>query len=89
MTAAYYEQSSSTSSTTTNQNKTMAISNELSSEIVIALIEKTEGSPERMNALKDILLEVHSTLQSLSEAERRARERERPTLTRKAGFNQG
>jgi hypothetical protein len=63
----------------------MAISNELSSDIVIALLEKTEGSPEKMNALKDILLEVHSTLQSMNKGAQR--ERDEP-LTRKAVANQ-
>ena len=45
----------------------MAISNELSSEIVMALLANQERSPEELNNLKTILLEVHSTLQSLNE----------------------
>ena len=51
----------------------MAISNELSSEIASALIATKERSPEELNELKKILLEVHSTLQSLTETVRRER----------------
>lgn len=50
----------------------MAISNELSSEIVMALLA-AERSPEELNNLKTILLEVHSTLQSLHEDAHRQR----------------
>ena len=64
----------------------MAISNELSSDIVIALLEKTDGSPEKMDALKEILLEVHSTLQSLSDTARR--EQTQTPGVRKAAANQ-
>ena len=45
----------------------MAISNELSSEIAMVLLANQERSPEELNNLKTILLEVHSTLQSLNE----------------------
>lgn len=51
----------------------MAISNELSSEIAMALLANQERSPEELNNLKTILLEVHSTLQSLSEDAHRLR----------------
>jgi hypothetical protein len=51
----------------------MAISNELSSEIATALLANNERSPEELNDLKNILLEVHSVLQSMSEAEHRER----------------
>jgi hypothetical protein len=51
----------------------MAISNELSSEIASALIETKERSAEELNELKNILLEVHSTLQLLAETARRER----------------
>lgn len=54
----------------------MAISNELSSEIAVALLANQERSPEELNNLKTILLEVHSTLQSLNEdAHRQRREK--------------
>ncbi|HEY5884515.1 MAG TPA: hypothetical protein VIT88_07490 [Pyrinomonadaceae bacterium] len=45
----------------------MAISSELSSEIATALFAK-ERSSEEISKLKDVLLEVHATLQSLSNA---------------------
>jgi hypothetical protein len=64
----------------------MAISNELSSEIAIALLSKKELSPERLNDLKNILFEVHSTLQSLTEAALRARTEIRPSA--KAAANE-
>ena len=51
----------------------MAIANELSSEIASALITNKERSPEELNELKKILLEVHSTLQSLAETAQRER----------------
>jgi hypothetical protein len=51
----------------------MTISNELSSEIAAALIATKERSSEELNELKNILLEVHSTLQSLTEAAHRER----------------
>lgn len=60
----------------------MAISNELSSEIASALIANKERSPEELNELKNILLEVHSTLQSLTETAER--ERAEARLMRKA-----
>jgi hypothetical protein len=54
----------------------MAISNELSSEIAMALLANQERSPEELNNLKTILLVVHSTLQSLSEDAHRLRTEE-------------
>ena len=51
----------------------MAISNELSSEIAVALLANQERSPEELNNIKTILLEVHSTLQSLNEEAHRQR----------------
>ena len=51
----------------------MAISNELSSEIAVALLANQERSPEELNNLKVILLEVHSILQSLNEEANRQR----------------
>ena len=53
----------------------MAISNELSSDVAVAILAN-EKSPQELNKLKDIILEVHSTLQKMSE-ETRASERER------------
>lgn len=48
----------------------MAISNELSSEIAAAILAEKK-TPQELNHLKDVVLQVHSTLQQLS-AEARA-----------------
>jgi hypothetical protein len=47
----------------------MAISNELSSDVAVALLAKKQ-SPQELNKLKDIILEVHSALQQMSEETR-------------------
>ena len=47
----------------------MAISNELSSDVAVAILEKRQ-SPQELERLKDIVLEVHSTLQQMSEETR-------------------
>ena len=44
----------------------MAISNELSSEIAAAILAN-KNSPQDLVKLKDVLLEIHSTLQKMSE----------------------
>ncbi|HSE25703.1 MAG TPA: hypothetical protein VLB68_28820 [Pyrinomonadaceae bacterium] len=49
----------------------MAISNELSSEIAAAILAN-KNTPQELRRLKDVVLEVHSTLQQMS-AEARAR----------------
>lgn len=47
----------------------MALSNELSSEIAVAiLIEKK--NPQELKQLKEVILQVHGTLQQMSEAAR-------------------
>lgn len=45
----------------------MAISNELSSEIAAAMLAEKK-SPQELLKLKDIVLQVHTTLQKMSEA---------------------
>lgn len=53
----------------------MAISNELSSDVAAAILANTT-SPQELNKLKDIILEVHSVLQKMSketQADRRDR----------------
>jgi len=45
----------------------MTISNELSSDIAIAILEKNR-SPQELKQLKEIILQVHSELQKMSEA---------------------
>ena len=47
----------------------MAISNELSSDIAVALLAEKK-SPQELRRLKDVILEVHSELQKMSEKER-------------------
>lgn len=47
----------------------MAISNELSSDVAVALLAQ-EKSPQELKKLKDIILEVHSALQKMSEETR-------------------
>jgi len=44
----------------------MAISNELSSEIAAAILAH-QNSPQDLLKLKEVLLEIHSTLQKMSE----------------------
>ena len=50
----------------------MAISNELSSEIAAALLTHKD-SPQNLLKLKDVLLEIHSALQKMSEQEHQSR----------------
>ena len=49
--------------------RTMAISNELSSDVAVAILARKK-SPQELKQLKDILLEVHSALQQMSEETR-------------------
>jgi hypothetical protein len=51
----------------------MAISNELSSDIAAALIAANAKEPDQLQELKEILIEVHSTLQQMTEQSRTAR----------------
>jgi len=50
----------------------MAISNELSSEIAAAILAN-ESSPQDLQKLKAVILEIHSTLQKMSEEEHLSR----------------
>jgi predicted transcriptional regulator len=47
----------------------MAISNELSSDVAVAILANKK-SPQELKELKDIILEVHSALQKMSEETR-------------------
>jgi hypothetical protein len=51
----------------------MANSNELSSDIAAALIAANAKQPDQLHELKQILIEVHSTLQQMTEQSRTAR----------------
>jgi len=50
----------------------MAISNELSSEIAAAILANAH-SPQELKKLRDVLLEIHSTLQKMSEESHQSR----------------
>jgi predicted transcriptional regulator len=50
----------------------MAISNELSSEIAVAILSEKK-SPQELDRLKDIILRVHLALQEMSQEVRATR----------------
>jgi hypothetical protein len=54
----------------------MAISNELSSDVAVALLAKKK-SPQELRKLKEIILEVHSALQKMSDEARTFRFRKK------------
>ena len=47
----------------------MAISNELSSDVAVAILAKKK-SPQELQQLKEVILQVHSALQQMSEETR-------------------
>lgn len=51
----------------------MAISHELSGEIAAALFAAKERSPHELDGLKEIVFEIHSTLEQLNGEESKAR----------------
>ena len=51
----------------------MAISHELSGEIAIALFEAKERSPLELKDLKEMVFEIHSTLEQLTDDARSER----------------
>jgi len=55
----------------------MAISNELSSAVAAAILAQNK-SPQELEQLKDIVLQVHSTLQKMSEETRSDRLKKKP-----------
>ncbi len=60
----------------------MAISNELSGDIATAILVATKDrTPRELTDLKEVILEVHSTLQQMTETERLARLRKLRPLT--------
>jgi len=54
----------------------MAISHELSSEIATALLTARERSPRELDDLKEMLLQIHSTLERLA-----VKRRDKPAKT--------
>ena len=76
----------------------MSISNELSGEIVLAVLTAKERSPEELQELKKMLIEVHATLQQMADYERKiignqAHESEQKAMSASASelnqFNRG
>jgi hypothetical protein len=51
----------------------VSVSNELSSDIATAILAAKDKSADELNNLKDVILEVHSTLQQLEAKSRNAR----------------
>jgi len=60
----------------------MAISNELSSDVAVAILAKKK-SPQELEQLKDVILQVHSTLQKMSEETRSDRLKKAATTKQK------
>jgi len=60
----------------------MAISNELSSDVAVALLANKK-SPQELKELKAIILEVHSALQKMSEETRASRLKSEPQKSTK------
>lgn len=66
----------------------MAISNELSSEIAAAILAEKK-TPQELHQLKEIILQVHSTLQKMSnEARADSRSEDNPPTTAASQINQ-
>ena len=66
----------------------MAISNELSSEIAAAILSE-KNSQQELNRLKDIILQVHLTLQEMSQETRAMRSSDvKPPTTAASQINQ-
>ena len=61
----------------------MALSNELSSDVAVALLAQNK-SPQELQELKDIILQVHSALQKMSEETRSDRLKRMPQKEPKA-----
>ena len=61
----------------------MAISNELSSDVAVAILAQKK-SPQELEQLKDVILQVHSALQKMSEETRTDRLKRKPYKAQKA-----
>ena len=55
----------------------MAVSNELSSDVAAAILAQNK-SPQELQQLKDVILQVHSALQQMSEETRADRLKKKP-----------
>jgi hypothetical protein len=58
-----------------NRKSRIAISNELSTEIATAILTASDLSPNELRRLKDIVVQVHSTLQQMDVDTREQRTR--------------
>ena len=58
--------------------ESMAISHELSSDIATAILSSKKRTPDELNDLKKIVLQVHSILEQMTEEERAARRKPTP-----------
>jgi len=65
----------------------MAISHELSSDIATAILSSKKRTPGELNDLKKIVLQVHSTLQQMTEKERTARHKPRSDYEKASNDN--
>jgi hypothetical protein len=52
----------------------MALSNELSSEIAVALLSTAKKSPSELKDLQEVVFRVHTVLNEMNEAERTVRQ---------------
>lgn len=68
---------------TLQKSSTMAISNELSSDVAVAILAQNK-TPQELQQLKDIILQVHSALQKMSEETRSDRLKRKPQKAQKA-----
>jgi hypothetical protein len=59
--------------------ESMAISHELSTDIATAILSAQKRTPSELNDLKKIVLEVHLTLQRMTEEASAARRKQRST----------
>lgn len=66
----------------------MCVSNELCSEITMALLHARSETNLEMARLKEILLEVHSVMQQMAEVERKVGHRSRRWDQRSEGLDQ-
>jgi len=57
----------------------MAIANELSGEIAVALLSIEKKSPRELNDLKEMVFKIHSTLQQMADQTRPAGSRKSQT----------
>ena len=65
--------------------KTMALANELSSEIAAAILSTGKNSPAELENLKRVVEEIHTTLERMDDREREARKTPKPLARSASG----